>query len=59
MKKNRQIYACESKQGIPQYLRGLQSEWKFVKMKWVVKLEYSEKAIKFEKIFHLKLDATE
>ena len=35
-KKNRQIAACESKQEIPQYLRGLQSERKFVKMKWVV-----------------------
>jgi len=34
--KNRQIAACESKQEIPQYLRGLQSERKFVKMKWVV-----------------------
>ena len=36
VKKNRQIAACESKQEIPQYLRGLQSERKFVKMKWVV-----------------------
>ena len=35
-KKNRQIAACESKQEIPQYLRGLQSERKIVKMKWVV-----------------------